>query len=240
MDSFDSVITLLQIVAAMLVATPLICYVVLRNAAAFSRLRTAPRVLLAIALGWLAVPLLLVGAFKLRDWTGGAWLHANCGVVPTLWVGVPKPIIAPLPRFLLVMERRDKAEIVNALTNSEPRWPAIDIDSPELELPRQYEVSMSGSEDSNPATNSAPLERSALVLLSHEQSSPLIYGALANIYTLTHGYGVKTLAIQRVPFGVRVLAASYLCRASASASSTGTNEAIIRMIRAVLRPDTPD
>ncbi len=194
---------------------------------------------IATALDWVAMPLVLSGAGGFRSWAGHAWLHANCGVVPALWLGVPKPIIAPLPRFLRHMERNDKASILNALTTVELRWPAIDIDSPELDLPREFDVSMSASASNDAAAGAHTLERSSLVLLSHQQSDPgYLYGVFEQEFTLEHGYGIKKLATQRIPAGIRVLGADYWC-VPPPADPPGTNDAIVGMIRAVLRPDAP-
>lgn len=237
MDSFDSFFTALQILAAMGVALPLTFYVMLQNFAPFRKLGGVQRTMIATALGWVAVPLVLSGANEARAWAGQAWLHANCGVVPAPWLGVANPIVAPLPRFLRHMDRRDKAAILNALTTVEPRWPDIDIDSPELDMPRQFDVSMSVSESREPAAKALSLERSSLVLLSHQQTEPgFLYGAVEHEYMLEHGYGIKKLAIQRLPAGVKVLGAYYWCNPP-PADPPGTSEAIIRMIRAVLRPE---
>lgn len=237
MDSFDFLFDALKILAVMVIALPLICYVVLRRFAAFRKLDGFPGWLIAMAIVWVTAALLMRGANGLTDWVGQAGLRANCGVVPAPWLGVSKPIIAPLPRFLLSMNGKDEAAIVNALTTVEPRWPALDIDSPELDLSLHFKTSMGKSESGESSTSSPPLERSSLVLLRHQQIDPKFwYGVFEHEYTLEHGYGIKKLATQRVPFGVRVLWAQYRC-VSDDAAPPGTNDAIVRMIRAVLRPE---
>ena len=48
--------------------------------------------------------------------------------------------------------------------------------------------------------------------LRNEQSQPgILYGAVEHKYTLDHGYDFKTLAMQRVPAGARVLGAHHCC-----------------------------
>ncbi len=232
----DGLFTLLKIIAVLCIAMPLLSYFLLRRFAAFAKLGWVPRAFIATLLGWLAVPLLLAGAGEVRERAGQAWLRTNCGTWPALWVGVPKPVIAPLPRFLRTLADRDKAAIINSLTTVEPRWPAIDVNSPELDTPRTTLIVMNDQAPTTTESASTPPERLSLVVLSHDQTRPwFVYGAFEQSYSIDNGHRIQTLATQRIPMGVQVLGATYLCSKN-NADPPGTDTAIIKMIRAVLRP----
>ena len=182
------------------------------------------------------VPVFLVVHHALQDYADYR-RDQVCATLPPPQVNVRQPIIAPIPRMVLTRDVAARRAIVEALTNVEPKWPYIDPNSDELDPSGITVVVMSDAHA--PAPTAEPQSLSVVHLgretSIHEIGTLALFTRLVDLYELTDQDGKKVLATQRVPVGASFFGYTSYC-ARVSEPTPAAIDAIVRMIRATLRP----
>lgn len=162
-----------------------------------------------------------------------------CATIPPLQVNVRQPIIAPIPRMVLTRDITVRRAIVEALTNVEPKWPYVDPNSDELDPSGITVVVMSDAPAPAPEAEAEP-QALSVVHLGRETSideigTLALFTRLVDQYELIDQDGKKALATRRVPVGASFFGYTSYC-ARVLEPTPAAIDAIVRMIRATLRP----
>ena len=160
-----------------------------------------------------------------------------CATIPPPQVNVRQPIVAPIPRMVFTRDVVVRRAIVDALTHVEPKWPHVDPNSDALDPSEGTVVVMSDAPA--PAPNAEPQSLNVVHLgretAIHEIGTLALFTRLVDQYELTDYDSKKVLATQRVPVGASFFGYTSHC-ARVSEPTPAAIDAIVRMIRATLRP----